>query len=700
MSWLERRLAYLFKRSSTVIPIGGLSQQESLDSLTTTLSFSLSSRPSLSVGNGVTAEWIDIDAGITRYQFGGSILSTDTESHPQATDVPCAGPLALLRNARRFSDGDLLLTGMTDGEVVEAVLTYCGISFDSDDIHEVGYVLGAQADGGDPEDAANIWWRAGEAGSTIVQELDNVFFFHTYEVGNGRILRQYWEATPSSTGLYRTYTRGSSRDLFSVHRRYGDPDRITNSVLVKGLSRDCGSDGSCQCTIYSKAIDANPRLAGRSGRGIARTTRNEFQSDLIQDEGAAEWRARQMMRRNNRLVDELALSALNDPNVHPGSVIGLVDRTTYIDADPRYYIVTTVDRDGYAMTLSAIGGAAGDEGTVTTGVEKICNRTESADSAPGDDLTPITDFPPLDDGLSFDIGDLEDLGDIGEITPPEEPDITTPFQDCTELDGMAGTGVTETGFLAMSAVDDGVWRASGASVAYHLAGLNGSDGVDEIVAYGGGAATIALNETTPYSSKLLSNDTTFPEGPALSLAFDVWFETDSAELQVSFGLGGIILYPAPGRAVTPIGETEIHVTAQLDTENTTGGEAGNEAEHICHHPSVDFNNGGLRHGSGLPLGTWVPVSVSFDFTAWPMNTYYAGQDGGYVRDFETCDPWPFPFDPAPCDHPTHRLEISMQTDVGSTLTTPTVKLRGLAVGHTTCVPNEDFDPSTLGGSEG
>ena len=700
MSWSERRVFQRFNRSDLQISTGEITHQESLDSLTSTASFSPSGRPTLDAGDEVTIEWTDLETGITRYQFFGTLTATDTESHPAATEVPCQGVLAPLGNARRLVDGDLLLTGMTDGEVIQEVLTYCGIDFDEDDIHEIGYTLGSQADPDDDEDPANIWWRAGEAGSTIVDELDSAFFFKLFEIGNGRVVRRYYDIAPDGTGSYRTFTRGVSRDLFAVHRRLGQSSEITNTFRVTGLSKPCGPDDSCTCQVWAKSFDTNPKLGGRSGRGVARTVRVDDSHDIYQDEAVVEWRVRQLMRRNNRLPDTISITTINDTNIHPCSVIGLVDRTTYIDANPRYYLVNTVDRTGPLMTIQGIGGEPGDEGTVSAGTEKLCNNDEGTDSTPGDDLDPTPGYPPLDDGFDFD----EDMGDEEweeEITPEEEEDTIHPWIGCTELDGMIGSGATDTGFLSITAVDDAVWRkVGGASISYHLAGLSGSGGIDEVVFFGGGNATMALNETTPYAAKLLSNDFSLGTAPVLTLTFDAWFGYEGAILEISFGGGGATFYATPGLNYAAIGIGTVRVTATLDTERSTAKLAGEAEEYHCIHPSLTSNNGGVRRGDGFELDQWYPISLTFDYSSWPMFTYYGGLDGGYIKDHEVCDPFPIPIDAEPCDHSSHRLEIRALTDVGSTQTDPSVKLRGLFFGHTTCEINPDFDPTTLPDYEG
>jgi hypothetical protein len=107
-----------------------------------------------------------------------------------------------------------------------------------------------------------------------------------------------------------------------------------------------------------------------------------------------------MMRWYNRQPDTLTVQSLNDPNVNCGSVIGVKDEAYGIDltadADETPYLILTIDRRGDEMTLNCLGGAAGDTGTITSGVEKVCNATSTAafDTPPA--FTPPTIMVPPD----------------------------------------------------------------------------------------------------------------------------------------------------------------------------------------------------------------------------------------------------------------------------------------------------------------
>jgi hypothetical protein len=260
-----------------------------------------------------------------------------------------------------------------------------------------GYVLGAVTD---------LHWIEGVTGAQILTEFNQVFGTALVTVGNNRVIRFRYDLPPTDgTGKYRDFHKGVDADWAAHHRAHGDRDQIQNFWSIRGASYPCGSGSppACTCQSWSRSIDGNAQLGGNH----IRVTQQSVTSDIIQDEALAEFVVRRQMRMTNRLPDTATVEAVNDPNVHPGTKVGLIDHTYGINTEALRLCTTQgVDRTGNGMTLALVCGDPGDEGTVTHGVEKVCNDTHADVDVPGSFDPPDFDFPPIDVGVSFDPVDL------------------------------------------------------------------------------------------------------------------------------------------------------------------------------------------------------------------------------------------------------------------------------------------------------
>lgn len=384
MTWTTRRLMHRVKINGDVVLTGEVRISESIDQLSRVAEFSLSQQPeNVPVeGDTVLIESFDFTADVVRSVYGGTVNAITTESFPWSMTLVCTDQLRLLDRVRQSTDLDL--TGMTPKEALMAVLDSVGCTYDPDDLADPDYELGER----EP-----LAWLIHTPGSQITSELSEVFGCVLLTVGNDRILWLSHDATPEDgAGSYATYTRGESIDFAGHGRSHGDRTRIQNNWIVRGVTAEISKQ--CTAQAWSKAIGTNPQLGRRR-----RTTEQSFQSDLIQSEDLAEAIARRLMRLTNRLPDERTTPMVNDPNVHPCTKLIIVD-PTYGLGGTTYATVLAVDRTGNQMTLRLSAGPGGDEGTVTHGVDKVCNDTHTDLDWPGDGFDfPDFDFPPIDLGL-------------------------------------------------------------------------------------------------------------------------------------------------------------------------------------------------------------------------------------------------------------------------------------------------------------
>lgn len=365
---------------------------ESIQAMTRVAEFSLASQPEStpSIGQTVQIDFCNVGSDIFWPAFAGTIDAIEVESQPWEMVVRCTGPLALLRKVRTGSDYNL--TGKTDGEVIEDILTYCGISYSPSDILDMGYEFGERQ---------AVKWLIDVPASQILREIDTVLGCVTLEIGAGRVVRFNWDPAPEN-GLkaVRTYERAVDYDFFQNHRSRGNRDQIQNVWEVHGPT--VRINDNCNATVWAKAADSNPQL----GRKV-RVQTGTFQSDLIQDEALAEYVVKRLMWQSNKTPDMGSIEVFNHPNISPGSVVTLEDDSYGINAAPRHFSVQSVDRSGFTMVLGLVAGPRGDEGTVTTGVEKVCNDTHSNQdwpgtfTPPGGFTYPGFDFDTPSDSFSF-----------------------------------------------------------------------------------------------------------------------------------------------------------------------------------------------------------------------------------------------------------------------------------------------------------
>jgi hypothetical protein len=431
------------KLSGTQVEMAAdVTQNEALEGIITT-ACDVEIETNVTLVKGVAADLMYVEqiSALMAPQFSGIVNHISGQSFPNRVVLTCVGPLAHLR---RCPTVDHDLTGMTEGAAAKHILTACNVVYDASDIADSGYVLGAQTP---------VLWLKDQPGHEMLAELDKVFGMATIEVGAGRVVRFPYDRVPDAGAIVKTFTRGADVDFWSNQRDRGDLDAIVNLVQVRGATwQDAGN--KCSYTPWGRGSANNDELGG-----TARNRSMAFQSDLIQDEALAQAVATRLMRWWNRSPDEITLVAQNDPTINCGAVIGVKDQAYGVDltgaASTAPYLILTIDRRGDEMTLNCVGGAAGATGSITHGVEKVCNKTSSNFPIPGSFTPPAIGYPPLGalDWLPYAPGTDGKPGD-GDHTSgggSAGPNCVTP--DAANWHEVAGTiayGAGELDFSDMS----------------------------------------------------------------------------------------------------------------------------------------------------------------------------------------------------------------------------------------------------------
>lgn len=348
------------------------------------------------VKQAVSLDIADLATSLLWPVFAGYVQETVATSDPNRVVVRCQGELSLMRDTW---DADTDFSGDTDGDTVKAALTASGVTYTSGHIQDAGYVLGA---------IVPVVGTKRTARSTIVKELDRILGMALVEIA-GDVQRFAYSLVPDAGDVVKTFTRGVDADFWGNERRRGPIDDIKNYWNVTGVGFPCDgsgaydAEGSCNCTIFGKAQGTNTAL----GSGV-RVEPSGESSDVIQDQDLAEAVAARLMAWYNRNQDRITVQTGFDPVVTIGMTIGVKDPIAGVhmtsDAADKPYVITRQEIADFDATYQCVGGVAGDTGTVTSGVEKRCNKATGSGVPIAPGFTP----PPL-------------TGPIGPSSAPYDP---------------------------------------------------------------------------------------------------------------------------------------------------------------------------------------------------------------------------------------------------------------------------------------
>lgn len=715
------------KIGGVVVKQGDLKISQSIDMLTTVAEFSLASRPTAAPedGDSVAIDWINPGTGRAWAVFRGQVSSIEVDSGPWNFRVRACDILERFRRTKTGSD--MNLTGMTEGAAWKAIADACAITYDPADIADTGYVLGGMVP---------IYWHADgrTPASQIIQELDAVFGMTTQTVGSEdgfRVVRIRLDHAPeTTTGLYKTYTKGVSVE-FGGHRRVrGDRDAIQNVWAVTGVTEEF--DNGCTRTVWARSVSGNAVLGSRR----VRVSEQSFSSDLIQSTPLAEAIVRRLMRQTNRLPDVASALFLNDPNVHPGTKVRIIDPTYGLNTGStgRLFLVRSVDRSDWSMALDLEAGPGGSEGTVTSGAEKVCGDVGTDTGADGDFDPGDFGVPPIDPG--FDDGFLPDDG-FGDLEPP---DLTSPIIGCideTAFDGSGGTHDTEIidgeppeGTCPGDGLEnsDWHWRETtrfGGMFEWHVIceihvpwrQTNGNaiwelDETGAVIAVGCKEDTVGLyaNSEVDPDTQTPETDIVYPAPLMATIAGTVTFNAPGSVLQLQWYAvepdGDEIavgpeanLYAEPGLVISPPGGTARTQGVILGTDFLDPLLIGDTPPNESHGAGAR-NNGGYVDSVPATLGVPVSFSVFADETynlGWGRIEIQSDLGSGHLEHLDylvqgTVLPGEPQIPAGTCEttHAGHKLRITLIAGTDSTYDAPAVVLRDLVFGHTTCAVNPDY----------
>lgn len=355
----------------------------------------------------------DTDAAVSWPVFSGFVQGSVSTSDPNKIVIKCQGELSLLRDTW---DSDEDFTGESDGDVVIEALDDSAITYASGNIQSASYTLGA---------IKPVKGTKRQARSQIVKSLNEMLWMALVEIG-GTPVRFAYSLVPNVDDIVRTFARAETIDFYGNERTLGLMDDIKNYVTVNGVSFSCDDDGDpdedggCTCQIFGTGQDTNPTL----GSGV-RTEDSPKSFPAAQSQTLIEWYIGRYLEAFNRIGDKLLIPTAFHPEQVIGLTVGVSDDAPGInltdDAEDTPYLITKVEIDDFDCTLTLVGGAAGETGTITSRVDQQCNK----DVGTGPDITggftppPITP-PPIPTATPDSCYDLLDAGYIAGWAHPSE----------------------------------------------------------------------------------------------------------------------------------------------------------------------------------------------------------------------------------------------------------------------------------------
>jgi hypothetical protein len=637
-------------------------------------------------------------------QFNGVVDRRSGSSWPQGMTITCTGVLSKLDYV---PDADEDLTGMTEREAAQFILTESGIAFDEDDIDGWDYVLGQQVP---------VIWKANQPAADMMAELNRVFSMTLVEIGEGRPVRRYFEAYGWECDVdldcdlldaTQLFARGRPGAAFYANARdVGPGDQIRNRWAVDGASwrgAEGGADEGCEFTVKATADGPHPTRPGHRS-GI-----EPFESQLIQTEGLAKAIAERLIRTFNRVPDMIKVLTANQPRLSVGDPVSVLDAAYGVGIGARTGCLTTsIQRDGDLMTFEAVCGPAGELTDSVARIDRCCGTQQEDGTCtdvgedPGPDAPPGGHLPDMPDPGVLDcdpIADLTCLPDDQWTLPDDDANYEDPYLDCSEVEGDDAFAHKE-GLTVESA-----WRDISAGQTTWLVGFDTDTGsaIELSLADASGLGILTLNFTQPSSAKEPANDQTFSAGEVMCLTLDMESCTGDATVAVVYGppSGGDTMsagFYFGGLEVCPEGPLNPCATVGWSAGTGNSGPVWTTLDAVRNRScGFDRNNGGY---GGSPAGGRATVGVCFDPSGeYQRVTVTGGFGGGFMEDFRfsnECASVPVPLHYDPDSSGGKVLEIRVSGNAAlSTPECPTITFYGFGVGYDTCVANPDYIPPAV-----
>lgn len=301
--------------------------------------------------------WMGYGAGLTLV-FSGTVDEEGIDYAPNAINVSCSG--ALLATQRALGKQDTSLSAyanddgtfpaaawesITDGALVSDILTRLyGVT--QVNIADSGTTLAT---------LAPIVLQPDDNGWRLIDELDRLLGYKTFDAPDGTVLRIPWSGVPSGTASL-TLTEGVN---VKVAQRKRSRSGIYNLITCRGLPGITGSTGipfqpTAQRFADSPYVPDPPRYQAEP----------DFQTPLAETAEVCDAYCARRLGELNRLQETCDVDLIaGDASLRPGATLAVVSARLGYDAAMRFRVEQVQQRSGlggFQTHLGVLGAYASD----------------------------------------------------------------------------------------------------------------------------------------------------------------------------------------------------------------------------------------------------------------------------------------------------------------------------------------------------
>lgn len=276
---------------------------------------------------------VTVDVGYNGFlirRFMGEVVGIDWENYEPQVAIECRGKLARARE--RWAAADLSWSNTDDAALIGAILdAYGGLPRR---LGSSAWTLGV---------ILPVTLKKGDTGIGLIQEIDRLAGYRTFEAANGTVYRWQSSGVPSAYPAW-TFVRGV--DILRSRRTRGR-DGIINVCTVNGLSYE-------GFTVTGTAgPTSNPYIPNPPGQ-IA----DEIQSNLVETNAKALEIAQREVAERNRRPEGAELEVIGNPLIWPMITAGIEDDSIEIVGGLAHVdqVIDRITHSSYTSTVSLTGG--------------------------------------------------------------------------------------------------------------------------------------------------------------------------------------------------------------------------------------------------------------------------------------------------------------------------------------------------------
>lgn len=231
--------------------------------------------------------------GFTAPAYKGEIEQDQRGWFPFDGTIRASG---YLRRAQSKHPNALSYSNQNDEEIINSLLPLAGItnfSMNGEGVTDLGTVQPVALSAGTPI-------------INLINEIDQIFSYKTFDASDGQVYRRRHAGLPSSTAAF-TFTEGVN--AYRITRRLGSVYDLNNQVNVYGLPQDT-------ITWPTTRQGANPLVPDPPGF-IA----FDLRSSLIETQIVASVLAQRLMGEVNGIPDEVEIETWGNPLIQPSMTI-------------------------------------------------------------------------------------------------------------------------------------------------------------------------------------------------------------------------------------------------------------------------------------------------------------------------------------------------------------------------------------------